>query len=99
MTADWQPISTAPKDGRLVILWALNIPAGKGKPISQYRIAHWRWGAWRAYQSRHHLHAEVWMELPPPPDEIVLVGRICDEKGMPSEVSDPMPAPAQETER
>lgn len=45
---DWQPISTAPKDGTLIDVWLVNAGWGEGRGDRQYREVDVRWhnGQW-----------------------------------------------------
>jgi hypothetical protein len=60
---DWQPIETAPQDGRAVLLWA---PATEGlTPL--YSVATWHPDAgWCIDELRAATH---WRPLPAPPTE------------------------------
>ena len=56
--SEWQPIETAPKDGKLILLWV---------PGKEYGLMKWE-GIWddRLHGCRGPTH---WMPLPEPPDE------------------------------
>lgn len=69
---DWQPIETAPKDGRKILLsfdgsvtvgyWDINEYNKKPKPFWNHS-EHWRGVAWtRACQPKY------WMQIKEPPD-------------------------------
>ena len=65
---NWQPIETAPKDGRLILTYAKDFTA-------EYSVSYWCEfdGKWETdfkqkgyYQ---HVDAKYWMPLPEPPTE------------------------------
>lgn len=60
---DWQPISSAPRDGTLVILWSRIGPGG----ADLYYRANGVWNSPRGFLSDG--DATHWMPLPPPPKE------------------------------
>jgi hypothetical protein len=66
LTADWQPIETAPKDGGNVMLWCVDLVGGNG------RVATGSWhytydGSWWDYHMEYTLNPTHWMPLPAPP--------------------------------
>lgn len=59
----WQPIETAPKDGRYVLLM---IPAWYHPP--RWRVARWKdTGATSGFEGYYGPEPTHWMPLPPPP--------------------------------
>lgn len=83
MKQEWQPISTAPKDGYSILLWEKHSTS----PFVGYWIAHHSRGAGRWSASHEHVDAEGgwdgavvidkldqslishWMPLPQPPEQ------------------------------
>ena len=75
--SEWQPIETAPRDGRTIIA------ACYGETISypcywEDRQNYWREVGWfeeeargEAHFSRHPLTLEIWLPFPKPPNEPV----------------------------
>jgi hypothetical protein len=69
--SEWQPIETAPKENRDVLV----CEDGIGKPV---RVAFWdkaRGGVWSMWPGRERIYPTHWMPLPAPP-----VSRIRGEK-------------------
>lgn len=69
--ADWQPISTAPKDGTHVVIYAPR--RSDGKPRRSRRgcmanVAHFEsgWG-WSTSPGEYQVQPTHWMPLPDPP--------------------------------
>lgn len=60
----WQPIETAPKDGKLVLLWEPEYYQGKGG----HELGLYRDGKWRSLRA-FILNPSHWMPLPEPPKE------------------------------
>lgn len=60
---DWQPISTAPKDGTTVLLFAAK---------ARYRVVagKWveRWSQWQSQPGSWQMSPTHWMPLPAPPE-------------------------------
>lgn len=67
---DWQPIETAPKDGRAVVVYAEYGMSGKKRraPITFASVARFSrgWG-WLSVPTDIQLHPTHWMPLPAPP--------------------------------
>ena len=69
MSADWQDISTAPKDGRLIIVYR-PLAAETGDPL--IKITHMNRYPQKSPQGVKHYadcwcHPTHWLPLPPPP--------------------------------
>lgn len=65
--SEWQPIATAPKDGRPVLVY---IPEGHPRKASQgLRVAHWEqpWKCWQLLPGQLIVIPTHWMPLPDPP--------------------------------
>jgi len=65
---DWQPIETAPKDGKRFLIWS----AIDGMEIGYWSTSLWvkKGGAWIIYEARSdtiELEPTHWMPLPEPP--------------------------------
>jgi hypothetical protein len=58
-TMEWQPIKTAPKDGRLILAWE--------EPELTYRLIFWGSGKWRYYPFGVECDPTHWMPLPEAP--------------------------------
>lgn len=58
---DWQPIETAPKDGRRILTFRY---LGDGYKV---RVAYYAKEHWRNAQGHNALTATHWMPLPAPP--------------------------------
>ena len=58
-TMEWQPIETAPKDGRLILAWE--------EPEITYRLTFWGNSEWRYYPFGVECSPTHWMPLPDPP--------------------------------
>jgi hypothetical protein len=78
---DWQPIATAPKDGRPILIWdptqgGPNESAGKTYDNRNYAIGYWRvWQSggkwmWGNRNSSYYVEPTHWMPLPPPPARV-----------------------------
>ena len=69
--SEWQPIETAPKDGRDLLLWdGISPEDGPSVMIGQWvpRVGSTR-GVWVAsYGDDYYITATHWMPLPEPPD-------------------------------
>ncbi len=78
----WQPINTAPRDGRTVLVY---LPAGAGPPTRQDVVAvFWDPGSgWATAYSGACLDAEptYWMPLPDPPGSAAPRTRPSDRRG------------------
>jgi hypothetical protein len=64
----WQPIETAPKDGRVIVA------IRKGTDRRGYTFVYWFDDAWAGYTVRDEIilaksQPTDWLPLPPPPDE------------------------------
>jgi hypothetical protein len=57
----WQPIATAPKDGRLILAWE--------ESEITYRLAFWGSSEWRYGPFGVECYPTDWMPLPAPPQE------------------------------
>lgn len=62
---DWQPIETAPKDGRFVLI-AFDCPNPEYKAVCVARIRK-GWSTWDSFPGDYTKHPTHWMPLPPPP--------------------------------
>lgn len=66
---DWQPISTAPRDGTEVDLWVIRDGHGERFASASWDVMLGRW--FNGYL--HPLHRDAdpthWMPLPPPPKD------------------------------
>ena len=62
MTAEWQPIETAPKDGRDVLVANIDANVGRHVFIDNWNRSENRWDDTFADDTRTH-----WMPLPEPP--------------------------------
>jgi hypothetical protein len=69
MMSEWQPIETAPKDGKDILVWAVT-RLGTG----YYGIAHWHRGAsdyWAIESDDQEVRGDdikAWTPLPAPPN-------------------------------
>ncbi len=59
--SEWQPIETAPKDGKRILTFRY---LGDGYKV---RVAYYTKGVWRNAQGHNPLNATHWMPLPEPP--------------------------------
>jgi hypothetical protein len=65
----WQPIETAPKDGRLVDLWFLDDGADGRSTDCYFKDGHWHWEGQRIVHlpSGNPATPTHWMPIPKPP--------------------------------
>jgi len=56
---EWQPIETAPRQGRLILAWE--------ESEITYRLIFWSAGEWRYYPFGVECYPTDWMPLPDPP--------------------------------
>ena len=62
--AEWQPIETAPKDGRGILLY---VPDDDQADESNIWLAYWEDDKWKGYPDSD-LEPTHWMSLPAPPN-------------------------------
>jgi len=63
MTDSWQPIETAPKNGRLLLLWTADRCMTMGMQIEELHGGHWI----EVNTQRYVRLPTHWMDLPKPP--------------------------------
>jgi hypothetical protein len=60
---DWQPIETAPRDGRVILAALILARSHEVRPVQwDHQV-----GTWRVFPSGHWTSMAGWMPLPPPP--------------------------------
>lgn len=71
MNNNWQPIGTAPKDGRSILIFEPTKQRSVGDDDLRYAIGYWRtWNEQGGWGNRNNavVSPTHWMPLPPAPD-------------------------------
>lgn len=69
---DWQPMSSAPRDGTRVVVWFKSggpVVAFKDSPDAETWVRHLGFGKSAYWPEIHDDYAQAWLPLPPPPQE------------------------------
>lgn len=70
--SEWMPIETAPKDGQLIVVWAIE-PGDYGytPDTTVVTVARWGYGGWRPTRGGgrydNGIQPTHWLPLPAPP--------------------------------
>lgn len=62
---EWQPIETAPKDGRWILTWTTDI----SHAFSPYLVVRWKGNEWCYEAGKDFFAPTHWTPLPEPPKE------------------------------